>query len=259
MALTQFYGKPVTKFLGLIGVFVLRALVLCGQPVKPFDLSETFQDSASMKTEFSFKNRYPGFFEDEKYKVTRTCSGEWGGSIWFKNKQGGITRSCEATCPVCVNKLNGKYYVTATLAHLSGFSEILEIDHPDSMRIFKMPKPRRIRGKKFVRYVGDSESKSRRGARVLVDSVGILTLGSFPYQGRLYYIVTDFKKTFVAKITADRFVTLDTVSSVSLWTYDPTMTRTVDDHYVMFFANSAAMGYIDIFENKIAVYRTKGH
>lgn len=247
------------KALSLIGALIFGSVVLYGQSKKLFDITETFQDSASMRTRSSFKAKDSSFFEDQKYIVRRTCSGEWGGTIWFKNKATGITRSCASTCPVCINKLNGKYYVTNALAHLSGFSQVLEIEKPDSMRVFKLPKPRSVKGGVTVRYSGDGESKSIKGAKILADSIGILTLASFPYQGELFYIVTDFEETFVDKIEENSFVTVDTVSKVSIWTYNPIMTRTIDDHFIVFFENDITKGYIDIFENRLSLYRYSVH
>ena len=35
------------------------------------------------------KDQKEVFFEDSSYIVRRTCMGEWGGSVWFKNKKTG--------------------------------------------------------------------------------------------------------------------------------------------------------------------------
>lgn len=196
-------------------------------------------------------------FEDSLYIASKTCSGEWGGTIKFKNKKTGIKYSASSTCPVVVNKLNGKYYITNTLAHLSGFSEILEISNPDSMTVFELPKQISKKGKTIVRYVGDDESKSTNGTKQLVDSIGVLTLASFPHNGQLYHIVTDFKKTFLTKIENNRFVTLDTISDKSIWTYDPEVFLKDDGHLIVLFKNQEVEGVLDIYENQITVKRKK--
>jgi len=204
-----------------------------------------------------FKVNSNNIFEDSLYIVSKTCSGEWGGTIKFKNKKTGIQYSAASTCPVVVNKLNGKYYVTNTLAHLSGFSEILEISNPDLMTVFELPKPRSKKGKTIVRYVGDDESKSTKGTKQLVDSIGVLTLASFPYNGHLYHIVTDFKKTFLTKIENNKFVTIDTVLDKSIRTYDPEVFVKDDGHLIVLFENQEVEGVLDIFENQITVKRKK--
>lgn len=124
------------------------------------------------------------FFEDENDIVSKTCSGEWGGTIKFKNKKTGVEYACGATCPVVVNKISGKYIVTNTLGHLSGFTEIIEIDNPDLTSAFKLNKPLK-KGNVIFRYAGDDEFKSVKGTHKLIDSIGIMTLASFPYAGEL--------------------------------------------------------------------------
>jgi hypothetical protein len=204
-----------------------------------------------------FKINPNNIFEDSLYVVSKTCSGEWGGTIKFTNKKTGTEYSASSTCPVVVNKLNGKYYITNTLAHMSGFSEVLEISNPDLMTVFELPKPRSKKGKTIVRYVGDDEAKSTNGTKQLVDSIGVLTLATFPYKGQLYHIVTDFEKTFLTKIENNRFVTIDTVSEISIWTYNPEVFLKQDRHMIVFFKNQEAEGVLDIFENQITVRRKK--
>jgi hypothetical protein len=196
-------------------------------------------------------------FEDSLYIVSKTCSGEWGGTIKFKNKKTGIEYSASSTCAVVVNKLKGKYYITNTLAHLGGFSEILEISNPEVMNVFELPKPKRKKGKTIIRYVGDDESKSTRGTKQLVDSIGVLTLASFTYNEQLYHIVTDYKKTFLTKIENNKFITLDTITDTSIWTYDPEVFVKSDGHLIVLFKNQEVEGALDIYENQITVKRKK--
>ena len=229
-----------------------------GQTKKLFAIKEVIiSDSSQKKTAIDFKKETSNFFEDENYTVSKTCSGEWGGSIKFKSKKTGIVYSCSATCPVVVNKVDGKYIVTNTLAHLSGFSEVIEIDNPDSLSIFKLPVPRKKKGEIIMRYVGDDESKSTKGSKKLVDSIGLLILTSFPYDGQLFHIVTDFRKTFVAKIQNKKFVTINLLSNESIWTYNPEVIKTHNNHYIAFFNNEKVNGYLDIYDNEINLIRFK--
>jgi hypothetical protein len=231
---------------------------VCGQEKKLFDIRETInKDSIQTKKITDFAINDSVFFQDDNYLVRKSCSGEWGGSVWFKNKRTGIEYSCNSTCPVVINKFRDKYIVTNTLAHLIGFSEIIEIENPDSMTIFKLPEPRAKKRKMIYRYVGDNESKSTIGTKKLLDSIGVLTLASFPYNGQLYHIVTDFRKTFLTEIENKKFVSIDTISNESLWTYDPEVIRTKANHYVIYFSNDKVNGYIDLIDNKIDVIRFK--
>lgn len=194
-------------------------------------------------------------FEDSLYIVSKTCRGEFGGTIKFKNKKTGIEYSATSTCPVVVNKLNGKYYITNTLDHMRGFSRILEISNPKLMSVFKLPKPRSKKGKIIIMSFGDDQSKSTKGTNKLVDSLGVLTLASFPYKGQLYHIVSDFKKTYLTKVENNRFITIDTVSDKNLWTSNPEVSRQQDGHMIIVFKNQEVEGILDIFENQIIVKR----
>ena len=242
--------------------FIILTFLICsnslGQTKKIFDINETLiKDSTQFKTVQNFKKQDSAFYEDENYVVRKSCSGEWGGTIWFKNKNTGIEYSCEATCPVVVNKTEGKYIVTSTLAHMSGFSTVIEINTPDSLAIFKLPEPRNKKGKTKLYYIGDNESNSKKGTKQLVDTMGVLILATFNYKGELFHIVTDFEKTFVEKIENKKFVIIDTISNQSIWTYDPEVIKTSDNHSIVFFKNDEVNGFLDIFDNKINLIRYK--
>jgi hypothetical protein len=242
---------------GLLLILILVFASSCfGQ--ETFIISETISiDSFSKLDKVKFKIDKNNIFEDSIYIVSKSCSGEWGGSVKFKNKRSGIVYSAAATCPVTVTKLNGSYIVTNTLAHLRGSTEIIEIRNPDAMTVFELPKSRKKKGNVIVRYVGDDESKSTKGIQPFVDSIGVLTLATFPFHEHLYHIVTDFEKTYLTKVIDGNFVSLETISNESLWTYNPEVFVTLDKHYIVFFDNEKASGYLDVFENKIKVVRRK--
>jgi len=237
---------------------IIASLDISGQDNKLISFDTILISSDSLAKVKSYYNGInSAFFEDDSYLVRSTCSGEWGGTIWFKNKKTGIEYSCSATCPVVVNKINGKYIVTCTLAHLSGSTEILEIENPDSMSIFRLPEPRQKKGKKLLRYVGDDESKSTIGAKKILDCVGVQTLASFPIDGKLYHVITNFHETFLSTIENQEFTTIDTLLKRSIWTYGPRVIKTPDNHYVVFFSNSKTNGYLDIIEDKIKIIESK--
>ena len=195
-------------------------------------------------------------YEDSLYIVSKTCDGEWGGTIIFKNKITDIEYLTISTCPVVVNKLNNKYYVTNSLAHLCGSSQILEISNPDSLTIVELPKFGREREKK-IRDIKWHDFNLRRGTKSIVDTVGVQILVSFIYNEQLYHIIADDYKTFLAKIENNKFITIDTVSNKSLWTYEPKIFISEDKHLFILFATYEVTGYLDIYENKITVTRSK--
>lgn len=240
----------------IVFVFLIITTNCFGQAGEKFVIKELVQqDTVSAIGRNAANPSRDYIYEDSLYVVTKSCSGEWGGSVTFKNKKTGIEHSAASTCPVAVNKLNGKYYVTNTLAHMSGFSEVLEIDNPDSMAVFEWPEPRGKKGKTIIRYAGDQQSKSTKGTKQLVDTIGVLTIASFMYENHLYHIVTDFQKTFITQIENNKFVTIATISDKSLWTYDPEVVVTATNHLIVRFDNEQVKGHLDIFENQITIIR----
>ena len=221
-----------------------------------FKIEELFiTDSSQIKTPKDFIAK-KNFYEDEKYKVRATCKGEFGGSIWFKNKKTGIEYACSATCPLIVNKIRGKYYVTTSLLHMGGFSEIIEIDNPELMEIFRLPKPDSLRGPNAKLYPDDYESKSRKGVKRLLDTMGIKTFTSFVSQGNLYHLIYKYltDKLYIASIKNKEFNIVDTIPSFNLSMFK-TSIITADKHQIVFFADKCVEGYFEIFEDKIIVVR----
>lgn len=254
-------SRPILKInMKQISIAILVLLIYSssfGQPQKLFEVKEILiTDTSMFKSESSFKKKDSVFFQDENYIVRTTCSGEWGGAIWFKNKTTGVEYSCGATCPVIVNKIDGKYIVTSSLSHMFGHSEVVEISNPESLAIFKRPKPRRKNGIR-VYFIGDVESKSKKGTVTLVDTIGILTIASFPFNGQLFHIITNHEETFIARIENKRFMIIDTISNERIEPKNHKVLITVDGHYIVFFGHEKVNGYLDIYDNKINLIRYK--
>lgn len=233
-----------------IFLIVFFPAISFGQTIGLFQVTDTIL-TTSERTRIEAMRKKSIFYEDEQYLVTRSCSGEWGGTVKFKNKKTGIEYSCEATCPVSVNKLGNSYFVTNSLARLSGFAQVLEIASPDSMKVFQTPPPRAKKGRREFRYVGDDQSKSTQGSKVLLDSSGILMLGSFPFEGELFHVVTDFKKTYVAKIENHKLLFVEFITAEQTWSYESEIVKTDDEHLIIAMKG----GYLDIFDNQVRVLK----
>lgn len=222
----------------------------------PFVIREIqMPDTAICKKPTEFKKENLNFFEDEKYVVRKTCSGEWGGSVWFKNKQTNKEYACSASCPVIIYKLNGKYIVTNSMDHMYGSSSVIEIANPKTLKTFKLPKPRSYINGKPLRYTGDNESQSTKGTKNLLDTAGVLILASFPHQGLLYYVVGDQNKAFIAKIENKKLVSIEALSNDVMWPDDIDVIKTIDKRLIVFFHNRNTKGYLEIFENKIDIVK----
>jgi len=183
--------------------------------------------------------------------------------FFFLSKKSNKIYECASTCSVSVVKFNNRYLVTASLAHLAGFTNIFEIDNPEDLKvrkrdtsfIKKMPNGRK------VQYVGDDESKSTKGTNQLIDSIGIESGGSFIYRNQLFSLISQdkssFRKksaaTFITTITNKKLITLDTIANFSMWSYEP-IYRIYQNQTICNFANDGKSGFVVIADNKLTLY-----
>ncbi|HEY4198738.1 MAG TPA: hypothetical protein VGM63_24525, partial [Mucilaginibacter sp.] len=78
----------------------------------------------------------PPIYEDDNYLVSSTCSGEFGGSLYFQDKKTKELHECACTCDVNLIKDNEKYIVTASLSHLAGYTNVFQIADPSKLKLY---------------------------------------------------------------------------------------------------------------------------
>src|ERR1700754_453671 len=71
--------------------------------------SEYYLNSQNIWENLNRKFIKPPIFEDENYVVASTCSGEFGGTIYFKDKKTNKVYESSATCVVSVKKNKNRY------------------------------------------------------------------------------------------------------------------------------------------------------
>lgn len=203
------------------------------------------------KTEFksdynSFKHRFDHFYEDDYFVVQDSCRGEFGGAIEFKNKQTGKIYVAKATCPSSLIKLNGKYYLTTSLAHLSGFSEIHEISNPHKLEELNANDSF---NEKFLK------KKSTKGLKQLYKNIGGTILLTFPYQDKLYFITSDRDGTYLTKRKDSVLIKIKKLLDYKVFTFETQIKITNQNHYLNNFITSRyeVMGFFDVSENVIRV------
>ena len=243
------FGKLTSKFL-IVGYIenenagpwlILGHLIIQDSPEPEFKLEQQNITKDYRSKIDALRKKREHFYEDDQYVVDKTCSGEWGGTILFRNKRTEAVRMANATCPVAVVKVYGKYVVTASLAHLSGFSEVLEIANPDNLSVPTVSK----QGLQI-------DGKSKKGTIQLLDSIGVLALGSFLQDGALRFVVTDFGTTYLAKIEHKRFVVIDIIAENLHTSTSEAEVIVTDDHHIVITVDG---GYIDVFGKTVTLMR----
>lgn len=128
------------------------------------------------------------FYEDELYDVYATCNGEWGGTIYFKNKKTKETFEGSSTCPIVINKLANDYYVTNYMGHMVGFASVIKITDPTKLEKSEF---------KFNKNVG---SEYKKGIEVLLDTMDFYISSSFVADKQLLHLYTENDGTYIGKL-----------------------------------------------------------
>lgn len=191
---------------------------------------------------------YSFLFEDENYEIWKSCSGEWGGSVYFKNKKTGKLFATKSTCAISINKINNKYYVSNSLSHLFGSSNITEIPNPEKLKpILKFPTFHpEISTRQY-------ETDNSSGTKSFVDSSGVLIRTSFVYNGKLYSILTDNqgKKNTISEVKNKTFETVAELPD-NIFYFEPTVIKGKDNSQKLYFQNPKS-GILEINNNQIKI------
>ncbi|SFB05957.1 hypothetical protein [Algoriphagus aquimarinus] len=128
------------------------------------------------------------FYQDELYDIYATCNGEWGGTIYFKNKKTNESFEASSTCSIVINKIDGEYYVTNYMGHMMGFASILKIQDPSKLEKSNL---------KFDRHEG---SRFDKGVETLLDTIDFYIPTSFVVDKQLYHLYSDENGTYIGLI-----------------------------------------------------------
>lgn len=133
-------------------------------------------------------------YQDETYNVYSSCCGEWGGTVFFQNRNTQKVYEASSTCPIVVNKIKNDYYVTNYLGHMIGFSSILKIPEPSEMQQSKL------------NFEANKGSGFELGTETLLDTTDIFIVTSFVMNNSLFHLYSDDERTFVGKIENQKLV-----------------------------------------------------
>lgn len=141
-----------------------------------------------------FSNQ-PKLFEDSTYISFCDCYGEWGGTVYFYNKQTKKTHFTEATCANSIIKSDNKYYLLSELSHMGGQSDLKEISNPDNLPTVELKNTNKIFHGQALGYTDTSDV-----ALPIFRYYEVQIFASFIYHGRTLYLVNWRNETFLAEI-----------------------------------------------------------
>jgi len=134
------------------------------------------------------KTRELKFYEDEFFDVYASFNGEWGGTIYFKNKKTNEIYEAASTCPFVINKIDNEYYVTNYLKHLAGHTSVLKIADPTKLEKsdFNL---NRHKGSQYI-----------KGVETILDTINFYIPTSFVADEQLFHLYSDDNGSYIGKI-----------------------------------------------------------
>ena len=175
-------------------------------------------------------DQQPKLYEDARYLVHAECEGEFGGTVYFYDKQTGRTHWANAACANSLWQENGQYYLLVSLGHMNGSAASAIISNPDVLPLVKPLKP--VKGlrpngpfqrKENIDWQYDF-TKPERGVTRLFDFVGLQLFGGLRWQGQMLYLTHWNQTTFLATIDGTRITVVDPLFANDLYTHNPVTT-----------------------------------
>lgn len=151
---------------------------------------------------------------DDKFIVYRKCSGEFGGTIYFFDRQSKETYFTESTCANTVIKKNGKYQILAHLGHMMGTSEIKIIDDPKKLTKAKKNQLKIERGS--LGYQDKTNEYSKE-----LNLFGIQLFSTFNNKERRLFLAHFNESTFLAEIVGKEIQIVNPLFNNDKYTHDP--------------------------------------
>jgi len=198
-------------------------------------------------------------FEDEDYYVTHLDFGEWGGSIWFRNKRDGNVYEMASSSNPIVNKIMNRYYVTLP-------NRVIEIEDPAKMKKSKPDSCYKVietkkwswgsfsnKGTNFL-YI-DSTLRTRNDKDFHVAT-------SFVFNNSLINLCIDSNVIVLSKIENGKMIAIDTIAhDIKVYNWHNSYRRNLNkDNLQLLHFDTRELnifGFIEIFDSKINIHYIK--
>lgn len=174
--------------------------------------------------------KQPKLYEDARYLTYADCNGEFGGDVYFFNKQTGRTHWANATCANSLWQENGQYRLLVSLGHMMGSTACAAIADPEVLPLVKAPKstkglvpagPPQGETKADWQY---SFQASERGVTKLFDFYGVQLFGAWRWHDQTRYLMHWHRTTFLVTIDGKRVTIVDPLFANDLYTHNPVTT-----------------------------------
>ena len=154
----------------------------------------------------------PKLFEDADFLVYNECNGEFGGRLFFFDKQTKKTYWTESTCAVWVRHTSGGYNVLSSLGHMMGSADEMLITNPRSLP-------------ELTGQPANNESRANDTSKpaVLFNLYEIQLFGGLKRGNQVLYLL-HHGVTCLATFTDRTFTIVDPLFNDGLYTHQPVTT-----------------------------------
>jgi len=162
-----------------------------------------------------FTNR-PKLFEDASYLVYNECKGEFGGQVFFYDKQTRKVHWTQSTCTVWVRHTAQGYEILSNLGHMTGFTHKDLVSDPRALPEWK----------NSSRNIQPNTSGTTR--KSLFSFQGLQLFGGFVRHNEPVYLFRLAGRTFLATLNGNTFTIIDPLFNNELYSHDPVSTNYLD-------------------------------
>ena len=152
-------------------------------------------------------------YEDTNYIVYSECQGEFGGRIFFYDKQTTKTYSTKSVCAVWVRHTSQGYEVVSNLGHMMGSAGMQLISDPRSLPLWQ---------KEHVNRKSNDDQLAKPS--VLFSFSELQLFGGFQRQNKVVYLLHSMSRTCLATLSVNTFMVVDPLFNDNLYTHNPVST-----------------------------------
>jgi hypothetical protein len=192
------------------------------------------------------------FFKDDRFTVEACCFGEFGGAVFFNEENTGQLYSTPATCPLKLDRVGDELYLTNTLAHLGGLSQVVKITAPEHLYDLTQDTFRN-HCNWWINYATQENDyaelqKYEIGTEILLDTFSLITLTAFEYQLEYYLMTIDFHHTYLHRLVDNQLETIYRFTDLTL-PHRNGFTKPLEDGFIYSFVN----GFLQLSNNEITL------
>lgn len=195
------------------------------------------------------------FYEDYEYKVYANCNGEFGGSLYFQEKNNpNSIYYLESVCPVMMEKRKDGYYIVESLTHMSGSGKVSFIKSPKELIHLDLNNlTADWQSKKFpnLSYYERYDSLHNQGT-FIVGGYGITFDMFFEFKDKNYAIYSMNEKTIIGVLNSDTLLPIDTLFHLGSYRPIKDYKYTAKNHkHYEFEQNHISIGDNTVETNKV--------